>query len=59
MKVPDHVLAEVQGEDLTDLGVETLNVSDLVAAEVDASQMRQSSQVGDFFDEVGCKVDLL
>lgn len=59
VKVPDKVLAEVQVEDLTDLGVETLHVFDLVVAEVDASQMRQSSQVGDFFNEIGCEVDLL
>ena len=59
VEVPDVVCAEVQSEDLTDLGVETLHVSDLVLAEVEAPQMRQSGQVCDFFNGVGGEVDLL
>lgn len=52
VEVPDHVVTEVQCVDLPDLRVETLHVLYLVVGEVNVSQVRQSGQVCDFFDQI-------
>ena len=52
VEVPDHVVTEVQCVNLPDLRVKTLHVLYLVVGEVNVSQVRQSGQICDFFDQI-------